>query len=328
MQQVIGKLQSSLFRERRQRNWLWGLGGVAAAIAGLRLYSAYCVRQANAAIPPIGEFVTVEDVRLHYWRRGTGQPVVLLHASGLVLQDFMLSIWEQVTADYAAIAFDRPGYGYSERPVAAPVTLALNARLLHGALTQLGVQRPILVGHSSGASVALRYALDYPDAVAGLVLIAPSAYAEELSVPPLAAFTDPPILGALFLHTLLAPLVQAIGSQFTAALFAPNAPPSGYTTMLKAFALRPDHFQTHAAELKHLRSALHAQSPRYHEITVPVVILAGAEDKIDPPETQAILLEQALVNAQLVTVSGSGHTVHHENPALVLAALQQVQRKG
>ena len=103
----------------------------------------------------------------------------------------MLSIWEQVTADYAAIAFDRPGYGYSERPVAAPVTLALNARLLHGALTQLGVQRPILVGHSSGASVALRYALDYPDAVAGLVLIAPSAYAEELSVPPLAAFTDP-----------------------------------------------------------------------------------------------------------------------------------------
>jgi pimeloyl-ACP methyl ester carboxylesterase len=303
------------------------LGSAAAALFGLRAYSALAVRRLEAKYPPIGQFVTADGVRLHYLRQGSGQPVVLLHASGLVLQDFTLSGFDQVAAAYQAIAFDRPGYGYSERPAGEPLTLALTARLIHGALNQLGIQNPILIGHSGGGSVALRYALEYPDAVAGVVLLAPSAYAEGLSAPPLASFTDPPVLGDLFLHVLLTPLVQAIAPQFVAGLFAPNNPPAGYVEMLKAFAGRPSHFRTHADELKHLRAGLRTQSPHYGKITLPVAILAGEEDRLDPPETQAIRLHHALPDAQLVTVAGSGHAVHHQAPELVLAALQRIQSK-
>ncbi|MEZ4864896.1 MAG: alpha/beta hydrolase [Caldilineaceae bacterium] len=327
MQQVINDTTTTVFGERQQRIWLWWLGALGAILALLKCYSIYSVQRAKAKVPAIGEFVCVEGVRLHYLRRGTGQPVVLLHGSALTLQDFQASILDQVAASYAAIAFDRPGYGYSEWPQGEPLTLALNARLLHGALQQLAVEKPILLGHSAGTSVALHYALTYPDAVAGLVLIAPNAYAAEQPIPPLFLLTEPPVLGKLFLHTLLAPFAQIAAPRFAAGLFAPNSPPAGFVTMLKAFTVRPRHFRTLANELKHLQADLRAQSARYGEIALPVTIIDGTNDQIDQPENQAIPLQKALPNAQLVTVTGSGHTVHHENPGLVLAALQHVQRR-
>jgi len=149
------------------------LGSAAATLAGLSLYSDRAVRRAEARHPPVGLFVSVDGARLHFLKRGSGRPVVLLHASDLTLQDFTLSIFDQVAAAYQAIAFDRPGYGSSERPAGCPLTLALSARLIRDALQALGVERPILVGHSGGGSVALRYALDYPDEIAGLVFARP-----------------------------------------------------------------------------------------------------------------------------------------------------------
>lgn len=327
MQQATRKRALTNYVEQRQSNWLWWLAGVGVAAVGLKLYSDRTVQRARNKTPPPGEFVAVNGVRLHYVRRGSGQPVVMLHGSGLVLQDFMFSVFDQVAASYQAIALDRPGYGYSERPADEPLTLGLSARLIHGALNQLGIERPILVGHSGGGSVALRYALDYPQDVAGLVLIAPSAYAEGLAVPPLAFLTEPFLLGDFFLHTLLAPLVQVVAPQFMAGLFGSTLPPAGYVEMVKAYAVRPEHFCSYANELKHLPPGLRTQSPHYGEIQLPVAILAGEDDLVDPPQSQAIPLHHALPDAQLVTVSRSGHAVHHENPALLLAALQRVQQK-
>jgi pimeloyl-ACP methyl ester carboxylesterase len=267
--------------------------------------------------------VTVDGTRLHEVRAGTGQPVVLLHASGLVLQDFTLSIFAGVAATDLAIAVDRPGYGYSARPAGVPLTLALNARLVHDALRRTGVERPVLVGHSSGASVALRYALDYPDAVAGLVLLAPSAYAQDLSVPPLYRLTQTPVLGPLFLHTLLAPLARIATPRFEAGLFAPAVPPARHVDTIAAFALRPDHFRAFAEELKFLGDGLQEQSQRYGEIRVPVVIVAGEADRVDRPESQAYPLQRAIPQSRLVVLPETGHAVHHVHPAVVMDAIRQ-----
>ena len=72
---------------------------------------------------------------------------------------------------HEVIAFDRPGLGFSGRPAAAPTSVwRLQAALLRGALARLGVARATLVGHSFGGAVALAWALEAPETVAGLLL--------------------------------------------------------------------------------------------------------------------------------------------------------------
>jgi pimeloyl-ACP methyl ester carboxylesterase len=100
------------------------------------------------------------------------------------------------------VAFDRPGYGYSDRPAGKLWTAAAQAHLLRRAFAELGLERPVVVGHSWGTLVALALALDHPDAVGGLVLISgyykPTA---RLDVP-LAALAAIPVLGDVLRHTI------------------------------------------------------------------------------------------------------------------------------
>ena len=104
---------------------------------------------------------------------GDGRPaIVLLHGVGAMTQEMMASgIVDALAADHRVIAFDRPGFGYSERPRGRVWTPAAQAVLLHQALDRLGATRPVIVGHSWGTMVALEMALRDPDRTAGLVLL-------------------------------------------------------------------------------------------------------------------------------------------------------------
>jgi hypothetical protein len=114
--------------------------------AALWPYNRIRTAQAEAAFPPSGSFITVEGTRLHYIRKGAGKPVVLLHGGVLRANDFERVMERAAARGYDAIAFDRPGYGCSERPPRDQAAPADQARLIHGALKQLGVEKPIIVG--------------------------------------------------------------------------------------------------------------------------------------------------------------------------------------
>src|ERR1043165_8484582 len=120
----------------------------------------------------MGEFVEGEGLRLHYLSRGEGRPVLLLHGISGFAHDFVPVLEVLDEKKFRAFAFDRPGHGYSERP-ANDGAMSSQARLIRGALSSLGVRRPLVVGHSWGAALALSYALQYPGEVAALVLLAP-----------------------------------------------------------------------------------------------------------------------------------------------------------
>src|SRR5947209_19158382 len=94
-----------------------------------------------------GEFVEVEGVRLHYLSRGAGRPVVLLHGNSGFAHDFAAVLDAIDPSEFRALAFDRPGHGFSER-AAQDGAMSSQARLLRGALHALGVQRPVVAGHS------------------------------------------------------------------------------------------------------------------------------------------------------------------------------------
>lgn len=82
----------------------------------LFIYQKKEVKKAERKFPPIGKFVTVDGCKLHYIRAGEGQPVVFLHGGMLSSIDFKDVVKQAAKRGYDGIAFDRPGYGYSERP--------------------------------------------------------------------------------------------------------------------------------------------------------------------------------------------------------------------
>lgn len=85
----------------------------------------------------------------------------------------VLGLGQTLGETYRVTAFDRPGHGVSGR-ASQDGSLRTQARALREALQALGLHRPIVVGHSVGASLALTMALDAPDELSGIVALAPS----------------------------------------------------------------------------------------------------------------------------------------------------------
>ncbi len=299
-------------------------GGLVVAVLALGLYSAVAVRQAESEYPAVGALVSVEGAPLHYVRRGAGQPVVFLHGSDGVLQDALTTVFDAVAADHDALAVDRPGHGYSGRPADEPLTLALNARMLRGGLAALGVERPALVGHSYGGAVALQYALDYPEHVAGLVLLAPAASPLDSPTSPRVTLPAVPVLGGLYLRTLLQPIQRRAPAPTDADVRSGQAPAPAYQAALRALGARPAQHAAYAEEMRHVSHDLAGLAPRYREITVPAVIVAGAADAVTPLGRHAEPLAGALPRARLVVLANTGHWVHHADPAAALIAIRDL----
>src|ERR671939_357516 len=83
----------------------------AAALGGAALYSSTKARDAERQHPPIGRFIDVDGIRLHYIEEGKGDPVVLIHGNGTMIQDFTVSgLVDRLSERYRVIVFDRPGF--------------------------------------------------------------------------------------------------------------------------------------------------------------------------------------------------------------------------
>ncbi|HTW84141.1 MAG TPA: alpha/beta hydrolase [Candidatus Sulfotelmatobacter sp.] len=138
--------------------------------------------------------VVVGDARLETLRL-PGDParptIVLLHeglGSVALWRDFPQQLAARTRC--AVVAYSRRGYGASD-PLAGPREPDYMQReateVLPSLLDALAVERPILFGHSDGASIAIVYAGAFPDRVSGLVLEAPHVFVEEISLRSIAA---------------------------------------------------------------------------------------------------------------------------------------------
>jgi hypothetical protein len=97
----------------RQRALIAG----AVALGSLAVANQAIGRRAERKHPPEGSFLVVDGVRLHYSDRGTGSPVVLIHGNAVTGDDWNTSgVAELLLHTHRVIIFDRPGFGYSERP--------------------------------------------------------------------------------------------------------------------------------------------------------------------------------------------------------------------
>jgi pimeloyl-ACP methyl ester carboxylesterase len=95
--------------------------------------------------------------RVHYVERGQGEPLVLLHGNGMMIQDFLSSDFLTLAAThYRVIMFDRPGYGYNDRSRTTVWTPEAQADLLHNAFARIGIRHYLALGHSGTVHFIMR----------------------------------------------------------------------------------------------------------------------------------------------------------------------------
>jgi len=295
---------------------------LAAGFGVLKLHGDEEVRRAESAYPPRGQLVEVEGIRLHYLRQGAGSPVVLLHGAHGTTLDFAAGTLPRLARDHDVLAFDRPGHGYSERPAREPATPEVQARLLREALATLGVWRPVLVGHSWSGALVLAYALDYPDDVAAVVVLAGVVYVESEAEPPGAGVAHVPFVRDLFVATLLGPVGRLRGPALLERAFSPDPLPADYARASLALTLRPSQFKANLEDLRLLGPTLAANGRRYRDIHVPVVIVTGDADALVKPERQADRLHQDVPGSRLLRLAGTGHQIPQTRPEEVAEAVR------
>lgn len=296
--------------------------GSAAALAALAGAVTWQARRAERTHGPIGRFIEVDGVRLHYVERGWGRPVVLLHGNASLVEDYALSLIGPLAEHYRVIAFDRPGFGHSERPRDRTWwDPRAQAALFRRALHRLGIERPVILGHSWASLVALAFAVLYPDEVAAVIV--ESGYYYPRPRPDIALVKLPtlPVIGPILRHTLWPLSGWLFGPLVLRAMFSPNPVPQTAEDFPFGLVLRPSQVRASVEEGAHMNQAARAIRPYYREITVPVVILAGSGDKVASYRAQAVRLRHEIPGARLRIVPETGHMLHHAHPEEVIRAV-------
>lgn len=297
----------------------------AATVAALALGNYLVARRTERRHPPRGTFMEVDGVRLHYIDRGEGSPVVLIHGNAVSGDDWNTSgVTELLLRSHRVIIFDRPGFGYSERPHGQLWTAAQQAELLHKALRQLGVERPVLVGHSWGTIVTLSLAERYQDDVAGLVLLSGYYFWTLRPDALLAVVGALPLLGDLLCYTI-SPLLGWLQMPLLKwAMFSPARVPARFQTEYSpATALRPSQIRATSMDGALMIPGALALRGGYKDLTLPVVIVAGDGDKI-VFKRRSEQLRDSIPGSVLQIVKGAGHMVHYIAARQVAEAVESV----
>jgi pimeloyl-ACP methyl ester carboxylesterase len=289
----------------------WWLAASAIAVTALAVRQR--ARQAEHRHPPVGRIIEVDGVRVHYAGKGKGQPVVLLNGNGTMVHDWMISgLFDRLARDYRVIAIDRPGYGYTGRPRNRLWTASAQARLLKRTLDQLGVEDPILVGHSWGTAAALACALEHPDEVGGLVLLSGYYYPTKRADVWMFAAPAIPVVGDVMRYTVSPALTRLLAPRIIRKLFEPAPVPRRFSMRFPLrLSLRPWQLRASAEDSAFMVPAAASMQNRYRELRMPVAIVTGDGDCVVTPSRQSMRLHREIEESDLTVLPGLGHMVHY-----------------
>jgi pimeloyl-ACP methyl ester carboxylesterase len=282
------------------------LSALRSAIISASLGLAACATYPDAG--PDMKFVQAAGIQTHVESWGAGEPILLIHGASSHIGTWKPTIVPMLRDRFHVVAYDRPGMGYTEERPTGSDALALQARVAASVIEAQGLKRPIVVAHSWGGAVALRLALDRPDLVGGLILIAPVAYEWPGGVSWHLYWSANPLVGGLFNHVVAQPFAEGAVKSGMADSFRPNTPPEGWLEAAEvSLAARPRALRANGEDMVAAKREVTAQQARYAQITVPVGILVGDGDQVVSPTIHALRLAQTLPNARIEVLRGVGH---------------------
>lgn len=294
--------------------------------------------RAEREFPPVGQFVDVGGGRqVHAVVAGSGPDLVLIHGANGNLRDMTYDMVERMSDRYRVIAFDRPGFGYTDRADpsydSAFTTRAESpseqAAMLRAAAIALGADRPIVMGHSYGGAVALAWALDFPGEVAGVVDVAGVSMPWPDGLGPLYTIPGSWVGGAVAPPVAAAFVTDDIIDSSIKGVFDPDPVPPGYFDHFgAALSLRRPTIRANARQVNTLRPHVVDMSERYGDLDLPVEIVHGDSDTIVPLEIHSEPLSRLIPGANLTVLPGVGHMAHHADPAAVADAIDRVAERA
>jgi len=283
--------------------------------------------------------------------RGTRDGVVMLH--GMCSSTYTWRHLQQPLADLSeqrVLAFDRPPFGLSTRPLrrqvrrarrtseSNPYSLKFGAHMTRDLMDKLEMPVATIVAHSLGATAALEFALAYPERVNALVLIAPSVRFQSSSSNLLRAdvrrLLGLPVIGASIIQKSLAPLLKCshafdravsrnfyrphriYSEEFVRCYIQPMLAPGWVQGVQQALrALEPYDYL----------SSLRVGADQRLDASIPVLIIAGAYDAVLPRGDAfdfALTLREAGSDVTYEVVPDCGHVPQEEQPESVHAIVR------
>ncbi|MBW2279657.1 MAG: alpha/beta hydrolase [Deltaproteobacteria bacterium] len=249
-----------------------------------------------------------------------GVPLVFVHGYGNDLH-----VWDEICPTFAphyrTLAITLRGHGDSDHDPEARYDHGSMARDLEAALDSLGCERAVIVGHSMGGRVAMRFAGDHPERMAGFAIVdsAPELDARGVTRIRLEAKSGPVTFESVEQYAQLLTEHYPVTNPATLRALASHwlrEEPDGRFSMKLDTKLRsggrdadPDEMrQAMAEEAKRLWSALES-------LPCPALVVRGAASDVFDPDTADRMVDDVLPNGRLAVVPRSGHSVMLDNPA-------------
>src|SRR6202020_2752905 len=225
------------------------------------------------------------------------------------------------------ILIDRPGHGWSSGANEETSTPAAQGRMIEEALQKLGTGPVVLVVHSWAGALGARMALDYPERVAGLVMLAPVAYPWRGGVGWYNKVVTTPVVGPLLAYTITLPLGLFLTEPGARGVFLPQIMPNGFVkNTATPLLLRPREFLANARDLVTLKAAVTEQTPRYGNIKAPTVVISGDTDDTVSTQIHSRPFAAAVPGARLIVLRGVGHMVQYAATDLVIHEIDAMIR--
>jgi pimeloyl-ACP methyl ester carboxylesterase len=294
---------------------LWGSGIAVAVLAivliGLALFTAWTARKVEKRLPPAGRFIEIDGARIHYLDEGSGPPVLLIHGLAGQVHVYTHSLLDRLKANHRVVILDRPGCGYSTRSRKTSAAISAQAQTISRFIEALGLEQPLVVGHSLGGAIALSLALNHPGKVAGLALVAPLTHVQD-EIPPLlrGLAIGSPLARTLVAWTSAIPLSMVNRKIVLEGAFGPQPVARDYGTRGGGLLnLRPHSFANACRDLMATTEDLADMEARYHEIKIPVGILYGTHDRLLDPAKHGVAMATKIEGLDLELIEGGGHMI-------------------
>lgn len=264
-------------------------------------------------------FFRADGFRWHVQIAGSGPVLLLLHGTGAATHSWR-DLLPLLAEHYTVVAPDLPGHGFTEAPAHAKMSLPGMARSLGKLLGQLGLSPALAAGHSAGAAILLRMALDgliAPAKIAALngALLPYGGEASAFFAPLARLIARNRLMPVLFswhasdmrvVERLLAGTgsrLDAAGTQFYARLARRSGHAGAALAMMGNWELPP----------------LLKEMPR---LRAELLLVTGENDRAIPP-ADAGKLQKLLPSAKILRLNNLGHLAHEEAPGLVAGHLRE-----
>jgi len=246
--------------------------------------------------------VTAGNIRLACRKIGNGPPLILVNGIASAMDTWNPQVLECLSANHRLVIFDARGTGFSG-PSGGAGSISLYARDVLHLMDALGIACADILGFSMGASVAQELAIGFPDRVGRLVLVAGTCGGGE------AAGTDPGVWDRLLDKR---GSVEVVSRRMFSLIF-----PAPWLESHDPLRYCPDVSETTPAEEIARQAEAFCSWPgsydRLDRIRLPVLVIAGSEDAVIPPEN-SVLLCKKIPGARLELFYGAGHGLMYQCP--------------